>query len=66
MSRLRGLAVDANTTLHGGGPLGHNGPPQAKSAPVHQVTDFEGPQLVDNFYLPLYLIVLFVLRPKMT
>ena len=39
---------------------------KAKSAPVHQVLYFEGPQLVDNSYLPLYLIVLLVLGPKMT
>ena len=42
--------------------VSHNGAPQAKSAPVHQVLHFEGPQLVDNFYLPYVLSTLFEAR----
>ena len=45
---------------------GHDGPPQAESAPAHQVMHFEQPQLVDNSFLPLHLTVLFVLGPKVT
>ena len=58
-----GLVRVVNPTLHGGG---HNGPPLAKSAPVHQGLYFEGSQLVDNSYLPIYYGVIFVSGPKIT